>query len=63
MDIELKDFLAIVGAIIAVASSHFILRAKVMVLEERVNGHSEMFERIERSLRRIEEKLDNKADR
>ncbi|MEL7342434.1 MAG: hypothetical protein AAGM67_18275 [Bacteroidota bacterium] len=63
MDIDLKDLITIVGAIIAVAGSHFNLRTRILVLEERLSGHSETVERIERSLRRIEEKLDGKADR
>lgn len=63
MEIAIRDALYVVSLVIAVAASHYTLRAKVMVLEERVAGHTEMFERIERSLRRIEEKLDGKADR
>ena len=63
MEIDVKDLFYLIGLAVSVAASHFMLRAKVMVLEERVASHTEMFERIERSLRRIEEKLDGKADR
>ena len=39
----------------AVAGSHFMLRARVMVLEERIKGYSEAMKRIFESLSRIEE--------
>jgi glutathionyl-hydroquinone reductase len=38
-----------------------MLRAKVMVLEERMKGYSEAVRRIFDTLQRIEEKLDDKA--
>ena len=40
-----------------------MLRARVMVLEEKVKGYSRAIERIFDSLQRIEEKLDGKEDR
>ncbi len=60
---ELKDVIYIGGIIVAVSGSHFMLRARVMVLEERIKGYSEAMKRIFESLRRIEEKLDGKADK
>nr|WP_319513792.1 hypothetical protein [uncultured Cohaesibacter sp.] len=60
---DLKDLFYIGGMVVAVAGSHFMLRARVMVLEERIKGYSEAMKRIFDSLRRIEEKLDGKADK
>ena len=63
MTAELKDLIYIAGVVVTVAGSHFMLRARVMVLEERLKGYSEAMKRIFDSLRRIEEKLDEKADK
>ncbi|TLP43328.1 hypothetical protein FDK21_17345 [Cohaesibacter sp. CAU 1516] len=60
---ELKDVFYIAGMVVSVAGSHFMLRARVMVLEERVRGYSKAIERVFDSLKRIEEKLDEKADK
>lgn len=48
---------------VAVVGSHFMLRARIMVAEEKINGWSKAFERFDAKLDRIEEKLDHKADR
>ncbi len=63
MSDDLKDFFYIAGMVVSVAGSHFMLRARVMVLEERVRGYSKAIERVFDSLKRIEEKLDEKADK
>lgn len=63
MEIDLRDLLYIVALAVGVAGSHFMLRAKIMVLEERMKGYSKALERIFLALERIEEKLDGKADR
>ncbi len=60
---ELRDILYLLGLAVGVAGSHFMLRAKVMVLEERIKGYSKAIERIFTALQRIEDKLDEKADR
>ncbi|WP_114010262.1 hypothetical protein [Cohaesibacter intestini] len=60
---ETKDLIYIVGLVVTVAGLHFMLRARVMVLEERVRGYSKAIERVFDSLKRIEEKLDEKADK
>jgi hypothetical protein len=62
-DLALKDALYLLALAIGVAGSHFMLRAKVMVLEERMKGYSEAVRRIFDTLQRIEEKLDGKQDR
>ncbi|SNZ21319.1 hypothetical protein [Cohaesibacter gelatinilyticus] len=63
MEVAIKDLLYVVTLAIGVAGSHFMLRARVMVLEEKVKGYSRAIERIFDSLQRIEEKLDGKEDR
>lgn len=63
MDISGKDLLTYAATIVAVVGSHFTLRARVAVLEERVKGYSKAIERVFEALRRIEDKLDSKADR
>ena len=60
---DLKDGLHLLVLAVGVAGSHFMLRAKVMVLEERIKGYSKAIERIFASLQRIENKLDEKADK
>jgi hypothetical protein len=62
-ELALKDALYLLALAIGVAGSHFMLRAKVMVLEERMKGYSEAVRRIFDTLQRIEEKLDGKQDR
>lgn len=61
--LDIKDLIYFIVLAVGVASSHFMLRGKVMVLEERLKGQSEATKRIFDSLKRIEEKLDKKADR
>ncbi len=63
MKLALKDGLYVLVLSIGVAGSYFMLRAKVMVLEERMKGYSKAVERIFSSLERIEKKLDGKRDR
>jgi hypothetical protein len=62
-ELALKDGLYLLVLTVGVAGSHFMLRAKVMVLEERMKGYSEAVRRIFDTLQRIEEKLDDKADK
>ncbi|PLW77901.1 hypothetical protein C0081_07180 [Cohaesibacter celericrescens] len=63
LEMTTKDFAYFIGLAIAVAGSHFMLRAKVMVLEERLKGYSKAMQRIFDTLERIETKLDDKADK
>lgn len=63
MSTEIKDLVYIGGIVVAVAGSHFMLRARVMVLEERIKGYSKATDRIFDGLERIEKKLDDKADK
>lgn len=63
VELALKDGLYLLATAVGVAGSHFMLRAKVMVLEERMKGYSKAVGRIFSSLERIEEKLDGKQDR
>ena len=44
MEIALRDLLYILVLAIGVAGSHFVLRAKVMVLEERSRNHGHQFD-------------------
>ena len=62
-ELGVRDFLYIIVLVVGVAGSHFMLRARVMVLEERVKGWTNAISRVEKALERIEEKLDTKADR
>ena len=63
VEFGLKDIVNLMILTAGVAGSHFMLRARVMVLEERLKGHSKAVERIFETLRRIEGKLDEKADK
>ena len=63
MSAEIKDLIYIVVLAVGIASSHFMLRSKVLVLEERLRGHTDEVKRIFDALSRIEEKLDKKADK
>lgn len=60
---EIRDVLYLLGLAVGVAGSHFMLRAKVLVLEERIKGYSKAIGRVEEALQRIENKLDKKVDR
>ena len=57
---EIKDLLYIAGLVAAVSGSHFMTRAKIMVLEERMKGYGRTTDRIFDTL---EKKLDDKADK
>ena len=63
VELALKDGLYLLVLAVGLAGSHFMLRAKVMVLEERIKGYSKAIERIFAALQRIENKLDEKADK
>ena len=63
IETTVKDLVYTIVLVISIASSHFMLRTKVMVLEERLKGYSEAMRRIFDTLKRIEEKLDEKADK
>lgn len=63
MELSPKDMVYLGGILVAVAGSHFMLRARVMVLEGRLKGYSEAMRRIFDTLKRIETKLDEKADK
>ena len=63
MGLDLSDGLYLLVLAVGVAGSHFMLRARVMVLEERLNGNSAAVKRIFDTLQRIERKLDDKADK
>ena len=63
VELALKDGVYFLVLAAGVTGSHFMLRARVMVLEERLKGHSKAVERIFEMLSRIESKLDEKADK
>lgn len=63
MEIALRDLLYVLMLAIGVAGSHFVLRAKVMVLEERSRNHGHQFDQIMTAIERLEKKLERKADR
>lgn len=63
VEITLSDAMTAAGLLGTVAASHFALRSRVLVLEERVRGYAKALERILVMLERIEEKLENKEDR
>lgn len=63
MEIAIKDLLYILITVVGVAGSHFMLRARVMVLEERSRNHGHQFDQILSAIERLEQKIQNKADR
>lgn len=63
MEIAIKDFLYILITVVGVAGSHFMLRARVMVLEERSRNHGHQFDQILSAIERLEQKIQSKADR
>ena len=63
MEFSARDVLNLMVLAVGVAGSHFMLRSRVMVLEERVRGYSKAIARIEIILERIENKLDEKQDK
>lgn len=63
LEVALKDGVYLLVLAVGIAGSHFMLRAKVTVLEERMKGYSKAVKRIFSSLERIEEKLNSKQER
>lgn len=63
MEIAIKDLLYTLIMVVGVAGSHFMLRARVMVLEERSRNHGHQFDQILSAIERLEQKIQNKADR
>lgn len=63
MEIAIKDLLYILITVVGVAGSHFMLRARVMVLEERSRNHGHQFDQILSAIERLEAKIQSKADR
>ena len=63
MEIAVKDFLYIIVLVVGVAGSHFMNRARIMVLEERSRNHGHQFDQIMQAIGRLEEKIESKADR
>ena len=63
IEFSFRDGLYCLGLAVGIAGSHFTLRAKVMVLEERMQGHYRTLKRIFDLLERIEKKLDRKRDK
>lgn len=63
MEIAIKDLLYTLVMVVGVAGSHFMLRARVMVLEERSRNHGHQFDQILSAIERLEQKIQNKADR
>lgn len=63
MEIAIRDLLYTLIMVVGVAGSHFMLRARVMVLEERSRNHGHQFDQILSAIERLEQKIQNKADR
>lgn len=63
MEMAIKDLLYTIITVAGVAGSHFMLRARVMVLEERSRNHGHQFDQILSAIERLESKIQNKADR
>jgi len=63
MEIAVKDFLYFLVLVVGVTGSHFMLRARVMVLEERSRTHGKQFDQILEAIKGLESKIDHKADR
>ncbi|MEO9460264.1 MAG: hypothetical protein ABJE63_10000 [Lentilitoribacter sp.] len=63
MEIAIKDFMYFLVLVVGVIGSHFMLRARVMVLEERSRNHNDQFQQILSALKNLEDKIDHKADR
>lgn len=59
----MRDLLYLLVLAVGIAGSHFMLRAQVMVLEERSRFQSQQFEQILNAIERLEEKIQGKADR
>lgn len=70
MTFTITDLTQIIGYLVAGAGAYMVLqrqiadnRVEVARLKAQVESHGDMFEKIERSLERIERKLDGKADK
>ncbi|MDC9701539.1 MAG: hypothetical protein PSN37_04875 [Alphaproteobacteria bacterium] len=63
IEVMLRDGVYFLTLAVGIAGSHFMLRAKVMVLEERIAGYYAILKGIFSSLQRIESKLDKKVDK
>jgi hypothetical protein len=70
MTFTMTDLTQIIGYLVAGAGAYMLLqrqiadnRVEVARLKAQVESHGDMFEKIERSLERIERKLDGKADK
>lgn len=63
MNLSLRDAFYIGTIIVAVSGSHFSQQTQIAVLEERYKNTINDLTDIKGALRRIEEKLDTKADR
>jgi hypothetical protein len=70
MTFTITDLSQIIGYLIAGAGAYLVLQRQIgdnkvelARLKAQVESHGDMFEKIERSLERIERKLDGKADK
>ena len=70
MTFTITDLTQIIAYLVAGAGAYMMLqrqindnRVEVARLKAQVESHSDLFEKIERSLERIERKLDGKADK
>lgn len=67
MHVELKDLLTWGGMLLGLVAQWFHLKGRVAAVELKQDmqrsNHREALERIDRTLERIEKKLDDKADK
>lgn len=67
MEVSLKDILTWGGTALAVVAQWFHLKGRVAILETKQEiqnqHHKDALEHIDRTLERIESKLDGKADK
>ncbi|MCT4608645.1 MAG: hypothetical protein N4A70_05510 [Pelagimonas sp.] len=67
MHIELKDLLTWGAMVVGLLAQWFHLKGRVAILETKLDlqskHHEDALDRIDRSLGRIEKKLDEKADK
>lgn len=67
MHIELKDLITWVAMGVGLIAQWFHLKGRVAILETRqdmqAKHHEETMDRIDRTLERIEKKIDEKADK
>jgi hypothetical protein len=62
-DLGVRDLLYIIVLVVGVAGSHFMNRARIMVLEERSKNHGHQFDQILDAIKSLEGKIHTKADR